>query len=134
MFCNYLNNIYLEHIHPHLLDDELIYSAEVWETFLDVWGSVTDIKQLPKYNNSNYYFRDDKILFEVYLEENEMIGFTFDVFEIYLPFRDKYYIEYYTIISIIKYIGENILFKKIYLCTYATNNAYMEKKFLENAL
>jgi hypothetical protein len=66
MLCNYINNIYLEHIHPNLLDVEFIYSQEVKETFLDMWNSVDGYKICPKYPDSVFYIKDSIIVFETY--------------------------------------------------------------------
>jgi hypothetical protein len=40
MLCKYLIDIYNNHIHSQLIDDELFYSKQCEKNFLDVWDKI----------------------------------------------------------------------------------------------
>jgi hypothetical protein len=41
MFCNYINDIYKNHIHPNLIDDEFKYTKLLEETFFDLYNQIS---------------------------------------------------------------------------------------------
>jgi hypothetical protein len=114
MLCNYLNDIYLNHIHPNLTGDEYIYSAEAKETFLDLWFSCNNIKTHPNFPNSEFYCKNNKILFRVRTEFDKGIKYSFlicDYVEVWngLGYTGKNSTSYNTTQKIINNVANNIL-------------------------
>jgi hypothetical protein len=64
MLCNYLVDIYKNHIHKSLADDEYKYSKYIDEQLNDLWIGLKPV-MLPKHKKSLFYVKDDVIWFEL---------------------------------------------------------------------
>jgi hypothetical protein len=83
--CHYLNNIYLEHIHPNLVGEELKYSRLIIEEILDIWNSCTEKKSISHPNIIEYYNHGIEC-FRLYIDDDRLHIFD----EVYDPLYDKY--------------------------------------------
>jgi hypothetical protein len=110
MLCNYLNDIYLNHIYKSLSNDEYVYSQEVEEIFLDLWFSCNNAKTYLEHPDSTFYCINEDILFELYIKQDLKKQFIYcNYAKVWSVFESKYYMKYDDIQQLIKNVVENTL-------------------------
>jgi hypothetical protein len=108
MLCNYLNDIYLNHIHPSLLKDEFIYSAEAKQTFLDLWFSCNNIRR--NFSNNSYYYMKNELLFKIIASSDSKKQLLYCHYDkVWGIFEFKYHMQYGDIYFFIQNVVENTL-------------------------
>jgi hypothetical protein len=80
MLCNYINQIYIEHIGPNLMADEFTYNYYIREHILDLWNDCTHIaeKVVSPDPKSVYFLKNDTIQFKITIYFDSIFITTYD--------------------------------------------------------